>query len=135
MLFGCVAHITSRLTLTRSEIVDMDAIEQDLSVAQTVSYKGERVCKTCGVNKHITEFVISRTGRHKGGRKSVCKSCQRARNNENKALRAEIMAEKFHRDHTEILHFGVDEKYGDVWRELDAALSMCQRTTPLQKAA
>jgi len=44
--------------------------------------EGSKVCSQCGVEKHITEFVIKK--RNKSGRDSLCKECASAKSKENK---------------------------------------------------
>ena len=113
----------------------MDLLAQDSSTAASVSSTGEKVCRVCAERKHVTEFVVSRADRSKDGRKNICKPCQRVKNAEYAKRNPNLYAERHAKRKEEFERYGVDEKYGDTWQALDAALSMCRRTIPLQRAA
>ena len=106
----------------------MLAIEQCATGFATFSLVQEKDCKSCGATKLLSEFHERRDSRD--GRRSICKTCQNART---AAYLKANPQDRSAKDGT--LHYGVDEKFGDTWQALDAALSMCQMTTPLQKAA
>lgn len=116
----------------------METLYQDSSVAATLSFTGERVCSTCNESKHITEFVVARRivrgdGRggvdsRKGNRKNICKPCQRIKSAEFTKKNPGYWADRYRKQKEQ-------PSTDDSWRGLDAALSMCQRTTLLQKAA
>ena len=119
----------------------METLYQDSSASATISLTGEKVCRKCKEKRHVTEFqprppTLTRRG---DGRLNTCKPCKRAYDIERQTrLKGQYLANRaalMRAFRTEVLHYGVDEKFGDTWQLLDAALSMCQRITPLQKAA
>ena len=98
----------------------------------------------CGETKHVTEFVIVRgkildngwrSGNGLGNRSKLCKQCKRKQNDEYYKRNKEKVNAAWVAKNAVVAHYGVDEKFGETWKELDAALSMCRMTTPLQKAA
>ena len=106
----------------------MLAIEQCATGFASFSLVQEKVCNTCGEKKHLSEFVIAGTDKRKGGRKNICKPCQRVKSAEFTKKNPGYWAERYRKQKEQ-------PSTDDSWRGLDAALSMCQRTTPLQKAA
>lgn len=108
----------------------MLAIEQCATGFAAFSLSQEKVCNTCGETKRLPEFV-----KKVGGYKPLCKSCQRVKNAEYASKNPGYWTERGQAVKEQSLSFGVDEKYGDTWKELDAALSTCRMTTPLQRAA
>lgn len=102
----------------------MEAISQDSSAYADFSPLGVKVCSVCKVSKRMSEFPASRTTKYKGGVSCRCKECNRARWKLYRANNLQKVKDMQRKWDTELLHYGVDEKFGDTWRDLSAALSL-----------
>ena len=107
----------------------MLAIEQCSTGFASFSLAQEKVCKTCGESRLLSEFVASSTGKYRNGRKNICKPCQRVKNAERQKANPGYWAER-----RRMLKSKSGETVDDAWKSLDAALGMFQRTTHSQRA-
>lgn len=100
----------------------MDLLSQDSSHGAGFSPLGVRACVKCNVGKLKTEFPRAPLGNRGGGFAYRCKECERARCKARyQSKRAEIR-ERCNALRVEVLHFGVDDKYGDTWEWLHVAM-------------
>jgi hypothetical protein len=77
------------------------------------------------VGKLVGEFIKSLTDGCKQGVSGRCKECNRARNQAYKARNRKFIKDgdaKYRALQKEVLHYGIDEKFGATWGYLTMAL-------------
>jgi hypothetical protein len=100
----------------------MNLLSQDSSPGADFSPLGVRVCSKCNETKRKTEFPRAPLSNRGGGYSYRCKECERARCKARYQANRDEVLERFKARHTEVLHFGIDEKYGDTWEWLHVAM-------------